>query len=106
MVLSALTVCCEEISYLKTFVDRQTAQSERQNDRRYALVHGFLLTAPVVMDIPRWCKSLGYYNVIPGFKALLKCARSCQARTHDRRVPADSQATVPSSPPNRAQSEH
>ncbi|GFO14375.1 hypothetical protein PoB_004088000 [Plakobranchus ocellatus] len=53
MELSALTVCCEEISCLKTFVDRQTAQTERPNDRRYALVHGFLLTAPVVMDIPQ-----------------------------------------------------
>ncbi|GFO02661.1 hypothetical protein PoB_002916600 [Plakobranchus ocellatus] len=52
MELSALTVCCEEISCLKTFVDRQTAQTERQNDIRYALVQGFLLTAPVVMDIP------------------------------------------------------
>ncbi|GFO20994.1 hypothetical protein PoB_004749900 [Plakobranchus ocellatus] len=53
MVLSALTVCCKEISCLKTFVDRQTVQTERPNDRRYALVHGFLLTAPVVMDIPQ-----------------------------------------------------
>ncbi|GFO26804.1 hypothetical protein PoB_005330900 [Plakobranchus ocellatus] len=53
MVLSALTVCCEEISCVKNFVDRQTAQTERPNDRRYALVHGFLLTAPVVMDIPQ-----------------------------------------------------
>ncbi|GFO32495.1 hypothetical protein PoB_005900000 [Plakobranchus ocellatus] len=35
------------ISNLKTLVDRQTAQTERHNDRRYALVHGFLLTAPL-----------------------------------------------------------
>ncbi|GFO26792.1 hypothetical protein PoB_005329700 [Plakobranchus ocellatus] len=59
MVLSALTVCCEEISCLKTFVDRQTAQTERQTDRRYASVHGFLLTAPVVMDIPENPKPIG-----------------------------------------------
>ncbi|GFO11467.1 reverse transcriptase [Plakobranchus ocellatus] len=32
--------------------DRQIAQTERLNGRRYALVLGFPLTAPVVMDIP------------------------------------------------------
>ncbi|GFO07618.1 hypothetical protein PoB_003412300 [Plakobranchus ocellatus] len=32
---------------------------------------------------------LTYYEVIPGFKALLKSARSCQAVTYERKVFAD-----------------
>ncbi|GFN77404.1 hypothetical protein PoB_000391000 [Plakobranchus ocellatus] len=40
-------------SRLRLLLTDKLHRLERPNDRRYALVHGFPLTAPVVMDIPQ-----------------------------------------------------
>ncbi|GFO13170.1 hypothetical protein PoB_003967500 [Plakobranchus ocellatus] len=71
---------------VRTFLDRQAAKSERQNDRRCILVHGLPLTIPVVMDIPPEQGDLRLSGPPSGQDD------DDGARTRNRRVPADLRA--------------